>query len=628
MTTRRHQPLLLFGFALVILSVLTLYVWHFHGRTYRQDEAWVVHHAMLLIEREGLLPHLLSVFTRIQPENFVLDTWVAFFGHAEPVTRYLSLLYIALTFATLGRLARDLYGGATALLAVMVLASLNLFAFYALETRPYAALSFGTVMFSLSFWRHARTGRPFYAGLMVVVAVIALYQHSFMLYVIAAHGLFYLLFARWRTRHYAQTFGALLVIGLLYGPRFLAVSNAANYSGGILYALGVDAYSLRTLYEQMRLRPDAIGALLLASAALMPFHKGRGTLWRARWAPWAYPLLVSVTLFALAFGVNAFLPNLTPRNLIIVTPFLALLAALGLRQMPLQARLVALVLIAIPLLTDFRSLMSNAAYDEVAAAVATVHEPQRGHVAILAGEVWEHVPLIYYLRERTALHLRNADLFHILGGPRSHYATMPDPPQNVVWDGSAESYAAFEAFMGQRRQLTLILGNPWPDSPDFMQRLEADYVPLNVAAFDLPTAYRALEVRHYRRIPDDLGERARFDNGITLQSWRLLNDVQVQPCQTVTLESWWRAELPPPNNDSLTLVLAGDEGGIAQNDGPPAGTLTGLWASERLYVDERAVTVPCDAAPGAYNLLVGYYDNASLASRGPLHYLTTLSVSE
>ena len=57
-------------------------------------------------------------------------------------------------------------------------------------------------------------------------------------------------------------------------------------------------------------------------------------------------LIAPGTALALAFLTNRFVTgNATPRNLIILVPFMALVAALGLRRLPWQARLAAVLLL-------------------------------------------------------------------------------------------------------------------------------------------------------------------------------------------------------------------------------------------------------------------------------------------
>lgn len=141
----------------------------------------------------------------------------------------------------------------------------------------------------------------------------------------------------------------------------------------------------------------------------------------------------------------------------------------------------------------------------------------------------------------------------------------------------------------------------------------------------------------YRRKPDNLTEIFRFGEVVSLQSWMLHGDIQVEPCQIIRVSSWWRAEAVIDHNYSMTLTLADVDGiGIVQADGAPANVLTQLWIPGDDYLDKRSLTIPCDAEPGEYALLTGLYDTESVtplsftAANGVagdgLVYLTTLVV--
>jgi hypothetical protein len=113
----------------------------------------------------------------------------------------------------------------------------------------------------------------------------------------------------------------------------------------------------------------------------------------------------------------------------------------------------------------------------------------------------------------------------------------------------------------------------------------------------------------YRQTPAALQPLARFGESVVLLGWHLHRPARVQPCAVLALESWWRIEAPVPQDYSLTFVLntaAGD--GLARSDGPPAGSQMRLWPPGDIVIDERTLTVPCDAPPGEYFLALGVYD--------------------
>jgi hypothetical protein len=173
--------------------------------------------------------------------------------------------------------------------------------------------------------------------------------------------------------------------------------------------------------------------------------------------------------------------------------------------------------------------------------------------------------------------------------------------------------------------------------------LEQDYAATRIMQDDDGLAYAYDTMTRYMRVPDDKRDLLVFQDAsansrFTLKSWQLLDNVEVQPCQTVRLRSWWQAETPVDVSMTLVIVDGATGQGAANTDGPPLGRPAYSMQPDRLYADERAVTVPCDAAPGEYPLMLGFYQvvnsqilplEASLPDKTPvgnLAYLTTLFV--
>ncbi len=201
----------------------------------------------------------------------------------------------------------------------------------------------------------------------------------------------------------------------------------------------------------------------------------------------------------------------------------------------------------------------------------------------------------------------------------------------------ADTLAAFTAFLGTAPLVWHIQGHTGsPHEALFIEALMADYAPLWQEAWG---GQRYPVVTLYQRQPAQTAALFRFGEMVSLDAWTLRDSVQAQPCQPLTVETWWRADRAPDRNYSLTLTLADAGGmGLARADGSPGALLPLLWTVGRLYPDVRAVTVPCDAAPGEYTLLAGLYDYETLEKLpvtlpdgtplGALAYLTTVYVGE
>ena len=123
-----------------------------------------------------------------------------------------------------------------------------------------------------------------------------------------------------------------------------------------------------------------------------------------------------------------------------------------------------------------------------------------------------------------------------------------------------------------------------------------------------------------------------------LYDWSLLDSVDVQPCQDVTVESWWQLENEDNTPYTLSIILADDDGDgqLARTPSVPANVFTSDWVANKYYRDHSVLQIPCEIETGSYPLLLGFVKTISgeeLTLRyfsgdviGSLTYLTTLHV--
>jgi mannosyltransferase len=107
----------------------------------------------------------------------------------------------------------------------------------------------------------------------------------------------------------------------------------------------------------------------------------------------------------------------------------------------------------------------------------------------------------------------------------------------------------------------------------------------------------------------------------TLAGYRLEKD-RLQPGENLQVALYWRAGRGTDNNYSVFVHLESDPlapapgaGGVwAQHDGWPGDSLkpTSTWAYEEVIADRHIVSIGEDVPPGAYRLVVGMYDPATL----------------
>ncbi len=636
-----------------ILFIVIIQALQFHNRSYRQDEAWVVHYALENISRVGLFNHITQVFRLLPPENVIQDIWVHLFGHAEHIVRFLSTLTTLTTLALFYRLASDLFDKQMGRIAVFTLGTLSIFAFFTHEARPYAALAFGTVSFQWALLRFIRQPNRQYALLTLFFGVIPFYQHPFLLYVYATQLICILIFVRWDRARYLRGIALFAVLGVLVGLRMYI--NFAERSGEILYATPTTIDAILPLYNEFKFNPESLGIFLFLSGLLIPITQLKRNLpdpvfrFGARWRKWWMVVALVAMLFLVMF-VNYLSPNVTPRNLLIIAPYIALIVAYALRHVPWQGQIVAVVMLCIPFMPvigQFRFHISNAGYWELRDYMAEHYDPSQDRMMIIAPQSWEWIPIKYYLDEQTDLGLSNSDILYVSTQRGGRFSPQPPESDVMIEHATSEDFQRIDDYLGERDTLWMIKGNPFTSLREdvvlldtrVIEWVEARYTTYNIVKFSDESYYRDLEIIEYRRKPDSLDTMVRFGDDITLNGWTLRDSVEIQPCQTLTIDTWWQTENESNTLYSSTLVIADANGqGVANADDMPGGyAMTPLWQPDELYFDERQLDVPCDIEAGQYNLLLGLYEietveNLPLQSADGeplgtnLLYLTTLTV--
>ena len=626
-----------------ILFIIIIQANRFHDRAYRQDEAWVVHYAIENIERVGFFNHITQIFRLLPPENVIQDVWVYAFGHAEQVVRYLSTLTTLVTLALFYRLASDLFDRQTGRIAVFILGTLSIFAFFTHEARPYAALAFGTVGFQWALLRFIHQPNPKYAILTLFFGVIPFYQHPFLLYVYATQLICILIFVRWNRDLYWRGIALFIALGLLVGLRVYI--NFAERGGEILYATETSIDAILPLYNDFKFNPESLGLFLFLAGFVIPITRLKlnrddayfrfGVRWRKWWIIVALIVMLTLVMF-----VNALSPNLTPRNLLIIAPYIALIASYALRHVPWQGQIIAIVMFCVPFVTQFRFHISNAGYWELRDFMAEHYDPTDDRMMIIAPQSWEWIPIKYYLDERTSLGLSNTDILYVSTQKGGRFSPQPPDASVMIRDSESEDLGRIREYLGEHDTLWVIKGNPFALGDRITNWIERQYTAYDVVKFSGEGYYRPLKIIEYRRHPQDPETLVRFGDDIRLEGWTLNDSVEVQPCQMINLDTWWQTDNPSDAQYSSTLVIADESGqGIANADDMPGGFYTTpLWQPDQLYFDERQLTIPCDIQEGQYSLLLGLYDIETVDNLPVnsvdgepmgtnLLYLTTLNVN-
>ncbi len=632
-------------FAVIAVAIVSLHTYHFEDHAYRQDEAWVVH-GVMLNSPYGIMEW--SLWGTSPPAyTLMMKGWVSIFGHNEAITRFNSTLITLLTLALVFRLTSDLFDYRVGLLAVFLLGTLPFFQFYTHEVRPYPLLIAATVgaQWALLRWLRKPSGR--YALLFVFFGILTLYLHLYGMFMMAALALFCLIFVRWDRQLLIRGVGLFAAVGIAFLPWFVAfIQNfVINQRSGIVYALGTEASDIGEnvafLYDKMQIHPAPIGTFLLILGFIIPlvlWNRDERQIFRFN-IFWRRIFLIAIPVLVLliAFTTNAFIDNLTSRNLVVILPSMAIMSALALYSLGWRAQWILIVFIAIAAWNEFTFYDFAWPYNQISDYIGEDYQANTAIVVNVPSPV-QQIPLMYYLRERMPVHLENADVFSFVASVRLN-PTIPDPAVNSVKQMTDDAIPRFEKFLEGEPVVWYIDGyGGMPFSQPFVDILNENYLAYTIREFVQPfSRFSPYIVTQYRRIPDDLHDLFIFGDQFALQNWTLKDSVEVQPCQTITLDSWWESSRPLTTDYSLTLVMANAEGiGVSRTDSAPAGILTTRWQPDQLYLDERALTIPCDVQPGEYPLLIGLYEPKELvtlpittpegAPVGEQIYLTTLFV--
>ncbi len=180
----------------------------------------------------------------------------------------------------------------------------------------------------------------------------------------------------------------------------------------------------------------------------------------------------------------------------------------------------------------------------------------------------------------------------------------------------ATSAANADYFVASHEWLALPPANPGDGRNGW--RLHRTLTPENRVAFLFDRAY----VDHFP--PDGISPAYNFGADLALGHWELREGVEVQPCQRINVESWWRATRAPVADYSMQLALVDLAGeSLGARNARLSAVDSSNWETKAWFLDLRSLTVPCDAPAGEYPLVLSVYDPLMLAEQGPLPLINT-----
>lgn len=621
--------------ALVLLLITVVHTRVYGNRNYREDEINSIHAA--IIKSPAEIVEWMAGDVHPPGWRLFADFWVDSFGTAESVTRWSSKLINLLTFAMVFQLGahivdRRLAFYAVALLGVYGFASNGMF-----EFRPYSMLVAIVSALHLVYFRWLVKPTP---RLMVVYAALgmaAVYTHYFVVFVFAAHAAFLVLFRRFQRKFYQDTILMWVFIVLSFSVWLLPLLSVilGPFSGG--YYTG----GLSEIYQIAHFQPEVIfGFLLLISlfaSNLLPRQDQPPPAGHLRWHrhwPLLYPLALLLATFLIALAVNSVYGVLNARGLQTIVMLVALLMALGLRLLPSQAGVILLALLYLLAPQNIAVQPSNAPYRQMVDTMAPTYQGD----SLLVTEfdfAWRWLtPAAYFMMDFTPDRMAKTRMYHIVGAAdQAHPPTYPDELAQVYesFDG-----ASFDDQLPAHRQLWLLHqgdGNRWGAA--IQEWLDRNYAQVGSVSWNEPydTSY---ELSEYMRAPDIQAPLLLARETLELHTWSLLDSVEVQPCQKVTVESWWQLAAADDTPYTLSIILAdGDgDGQLAIENAVPANVFTSDWTARKYYRDRTQLEIPCDIESGSYDLLLGIKETISGDALllqhldgnaiGGVYYLTTL----
>ena len=223
-----------------------------------------------------------------------------------------------------------------------------------------------------------------------------------------------------------------------------------------------------------------------------------------------------------------------------------------------------------------------------------------------------------YIRDWMLPDVPEDDLFHI-APPEAEYFTadLPHPlGENLISFDAPDYDARVADFIGEADEIWAIFTPETADHEAFTEAFLAErgYTPLFMPFVARRYESAALKMVRYQRAPSQTEDLFVFDDTISLQAWDVISGEAVAACDTLVLESWWMTSTVPDANYSATLILADADGEkIVNADGGLAGIEMMVWEPDLLYSDTRSLMVPCELAPGEYELQLGIYNLESFA---------------
>lgn len=183
--------------------------------------------------------------------------------------------------------------------------------------------------------------------------------------------------------------------------------------------------------------------------------------------------------------------------------------------------------------------------------------------------------------------------------------TLQEPLAPVVTGYGETTTELLKDFIGDAKTVWYIrTRETQPNEPAAFETLtNLGYLPTVIPSPDYRYNSEIFVVR-YERAPETLDEIHLFADTISLQNVTIATD-HFEPCQEITVQTWWLTENPLEVQYGLRLSLANNaEQVLEESAGGLTPVPTVFWSPHQLYLDERYLTLPCELPEGIYTLQV------------------------
>jgi len=505
--------------------------------------------------------------------------WQQFVGTNEFTARVYSVLATTITLALVYQIGRTWFKSSrVGLFAIAVLGVNAYFFTYALEIRPYAV---NMLIATLSMWCFGRwLKRCTFATALVYGLTVAwmLYQHYFLMFLVAAQFLYLLFIVRPSFKMLQQIAAAWLLAFLLWSPWFpilihqirtlIAIeSSFGNARGAAGIGSTTESTTITGVVSLLNLMTSGQPGLYLLLFAVGFIYSGRQ---KRYWLILMWALAVPLVALLVNFVFSVY----TPRYITYLSIGFALAIAVGFSVLPRRIQWLGLVAFAavslwsLPSQFGLNRIPHRAIYQDIAQSA------QAGDVMLLDNADMENNVVLWQM-----MHYIPSSITFTRDINQAQTARR-------IWFTTADWFD--EAVQVDFKHLE-------PDYP--VQRVLGDcnrywcyLVQLMVAPpFKTPVVF---------------GEQMPF--------WGA--DVEAVTHDTVDVHLWWRAAQPPKQNYSIGLHLLDAAGNlVAQIDGPIShygheSVDTAAMQPDKIYIDYRTLNLPDSITAGDYQLELIVYD--------------------